>query len=405
MNCVEARKHFAALLDHSRDERLRKVNDHVTACSRCTEELADLAACHRLVAALPPVEAPVGFTARVMAEVRETAHRPSLWERLFSTIPKLPLQATAVVVIAVLAGFIYQKESGHREWTTSVPPAGPLQKQDEADKLPPGADGAPAAELKMQESDEAGTQEPTVKRSPQTEQPRLFAEPEEQSNIIGGVQPGGRKVAPPPASVNPAKVAPSKPKEESSPANETGSVRQEQSLRLGGAQAKGVPPSAPLRDNDSPAQGGTSAGESPTSASLEERRARSSLDALSSGTAGFVDRELILRLKQPARVDRSTEAASELERSQAGPSPSQAQFKDLDQGRQRTIETGQPQTVWTMIDASQYEGFKKELAGLGNIESELPAPAHKNDVKPADQLRIKLTILPPNYSAQPPSTR
>ncbi|MCE3243244.1 MAG: hypothetical protein K0Q83_3751, partial [Deltaproteobacteria bacterium] len=53
--------------------------------------------------------------------------------------------------------------------------------------------------------------------------------------------------------------------------------------------------------------------------------------------------------------------------------------------------------------ASQYEGFKKELAGLGNIESELPAPAHKNEVKPADQLRIKLTILPPNYSAQPPT--
>jgi len=92
-----------------------------------------------------------------------------------------------------------------------------------------------------------------------------------------------------------------------------------------------------------------------------------------------------------------------LERSQAGPSPSQAQFKDLDQARQRAIETDKPQAIWVTIRAGQYEGFKKELAGLGNIESELQAPAHKNELKPADQLRIKVTILPPNYSAQPPT--
>ena len=407
MNCVDAQKHFADLLDHTREERLRKVNDHVAACTGCTEKLAELAACHRLVAALPPVEAPVGFTARVMAEVRETAHRPSLWERLFLTIPKLPLQAMAVVVIGILAVFIYQKESRQPEWTTKVTPASPLQKQDEADKLPPAGSGTPAAESKVQESDEAGAQERGVKRSPQTEQPRLLAEPEEQSNIIGGVQPGVRKAAPPPASVNPAKVAPSKPKEESSPADETGAVRQEQSLRPGGAQAKGVPQSAPLRDNDAAAQGETSAGESPASAGLEERRARSSLDALSSGTAGFVDRELILRLKQPARIDRSTEASSELERRQAEASPSQADFKGLDQGRQRAIETGQPQTVSAIIDASQYDGLKKELAALGNIESERPAPAYRNDAvsKSSNQLRIKVTILPPLPSAELPSSR
>jgi hypothetical protein len=95
----------------------------------------------------------------------------------------------------------------------------------------------------------------------------------------------------------------------------------------------------------------------------------------------------------------------ELERPQTQPrsSPVEGEFKELDQAQQRAIATDQPQTIWVTIRASQYEGFKKELAGLGNIESELPAPAHKNEVKPADQLRIKLTILPPNYSAQPPT--
>ncbi|HET7394644.1 MAG TPA: hypothetical protein VFK25_12675 [Candidatus Binatia bacterium] len=395
MNCVEARKYFADLLDHSRDERLRKVNDHVTACARCTEELADLAACHRLVAALPPVEAPLGFTARVMAEAHKTAHRPSLWERLFSTITKLPLQATAVVVIGILAVFVYQKESRQPEWTTRIPPASPLQKQDEADKSPPAGGGVPAAESKVQESDESGAQERGVKRSPQTEQSRSRsrAEPEEQSNIIGGVQPGARKAAPPPASVNPAKVAPSKPKEESSPAGETSSVRQEQSLRLGGAQAKGAPPSAPLRDL-------------PSSAGLEEKRAASSLDALSSGTAGFVDRELILRLKHPARNDRSTGTPSELERPHAEASPSQ-RFEDLERGREGAIRTGQPQTVSAIIDAGQYDGLKKDLASLGNIESERPEPAYRNDAvsKSSNQLRIKVTILPPLPSAELPSSR
>ncbi|HEX6174614.1 MAG TPA: hypothetical protein VF089_11420 [Candidatus Binatia bacterium] len=389
MNCVEAQKHFADLLDHRRDERLRKVNDHLTACDRCTEELAALAACQQLVSGLPPVEPPVGFTTRVMAEIRDTVHRPNTWQRLFLGTQKLPIQAAAVILISVLAVFIYQKESRQPEWTTTVPPASPLQKHDEADKLPAAAGGAPAPELKVKESSEAGAQERRVKRSPQTEQLRSRAKPEEQSNIIGGVQPGVGKVAPPAASVNPAKVAPSEPKREASPADETGSVRQEQSLRSGEAQAEGAPSSAPLRD-------------SPSSAGPEEKRARSSFDALSSGTAGFSDRKLILRVKQPARDDSSTERLSELERPDAEASPSQI-FKDLERGRQRAIQTGQPQTIAAIIDASQYDEFKKELARLGKIESEAPAPANEIDVfsKSSGQLRLTITVLPPNSSLQP----
>jgi hypothetical protein len=97
----------------------------------------------------------------------------------------------------------------------------------------------------------------------------------------------------------------------------------------------------------------------------------------------------------------------QLEHPQTQPrrSPAEEEFKELDQAQQRAIATDQRQTIWVTIRASQYEGFKKELAGLGNIESELPAPAHKNEVKPADQLRIKLTLLPPLSSADAPSSR
>jgi hypothetical protein len=403
MNCVEAQKHFADLLDHSRDERLRKVNDHLAACARCRQELAAVAACQRLVSALPPLEPPAGFTSRVMAEVREAAHRPNLWQRLFSSLQvKLPLQVTAVILISVLAVFIYRKESGQRQSITTVPPPSGLQKQAEADKLTPAASPAPALESKVKKPDASGAQESQLNTSTQSEQLRSPAKPEEQSKVFGGIEPDALKAAPPPAPGNPASVVPSQPKEESSPADQAGSVRQEQSLRSGGAQAKGVPPSAPLRDYDTAAKDRPS-GAGSRSASLEEKRARSSLDALNSSTAGFSDRDLILRLKQPPRDDRNTEAATELERRQAGASPSQINFKDLEYGRQRAIQTGQPQTVSTIIDASQYNEFKKELARVGNIESEGPAAAYDSDAlsKSSGQLRITVTILPSNSSLQP----
>jgi hypothetical protein len=260
----------------------------------------------------------------------------------------------------------------------------------------------------VKKPDASGAQETQVNPSFESEQPHLPAKPEEQSKIIGGIDdPGARNTAPPVSGNRSSVTPPPRPKEESSPADQDGSVRQEQSLRSGGAQAKGVPQSAPLHDNDTAAQDRTLDSHSRSSAGLEEKRARSSLDALDSSTAVFSDRELILRLKQPARDDRNTKAASESEHLQAGASPSRTRFKYLDGGRQRAIQTGQPQTVSTIIDASQYDGFKKDLARLGKIESEMPAPAYDIDAlsKSSGQLRITVTILPPLSSAKPSSSR
>jgi hypothetical protein len=403
MNCVEAQKHFADLLDDSRDERLRKVNDHLAACAQCKQEFAALATCQRLVWALPRVEPPAGFTNGVMAEVREATHRPSLWQRLLSLLQvKLPLQVTAVILISVLAVFIYQKESGQRQPIISLPPRNGLPKRAETDKLARPGSPAPALESKMKKPDASGAQESQLNPSTQSEQLRSAAKPEEQNRVVGGIPPDAVKAVPSPGTGHPATAAPSQPTEELSSPDQAGSVRQEQSLRSGGAQAKGVPPSAPLRDYDTAAKDRPS-GAGSRSASLEEKRARSSLDALNSSTAGFSDRDLILRLKQPPRDDRNTEAATELERRQAGASPSQINFKDLEYGRQRAIQTGQPQTVSTIIDASQYNEFKKELARVGNIESEGPAAAYDSDAlsKSSGQLRITVTILPSNSSLQP----
>ena len=154
-----------------------------------------------------------------------------------------------------------------------------------------------------------------------------------------------------------------------------------------------VPQSAPLHDNDTASQDRTLGGHSRSSAGLEEKKARSSLDALDSGTAVFSDRDLILRLKQTARDDSKIEASSELEHFQAGASPSRTRFKDFDGGRQRAIQTGQPQTVSTIIDVSQYDGFKKELASLGKIESEMPAPANEIDARTVRRMARIFLVL------------
>jgi hypothetical protein len=411
MNCVEVEKYLGNLLDHSLDrERVRQINDHLTACSRCSEELAALAECQRLVSGLPPVEPPAGFTSRVMAEVREAAHRPTLWQRLsLSLQTKLPLQATAVVLITVLAAYIYQKDSRQREPATTAQLATPFRSPNETDKLPPSAAQAPAVESKRQNSDEAGAPERRLKSSAPPEQPRSLPEPEEQSKIIDGVQPGAPAAG---LSNEPGRSLASSPLEkQSSGASEAASPRLEQALPSTEAHAPPASAAVPQFDKGGSFKDAAPAANHSSPSALREKRA-TSLDAVKSGrtiAALPADHELTLRLKEPARDNETAAAPLELERPQAQPrpSPARAEFKDLDQARQRVIKTGQPQTVWATIAGSEYDGFKRELAGLGSIESELPAPAHKNDAvsKSSYQLRIKVTILPPLSSAEPPSNR
>ena len=409
MNCAQAEKNFAALLDDSLDhERLHEIKEHLDACSRCSEELSGLAESQRLVSALPPVEPPLGFTTRVMAQVRETAHRPTLWQRLFLSFPtKLPLHATAVVLISVLAAYLYQKESRYRDAARTAPPASSFETREETDSPPSSSAQSPRLESKVQVAKETGAQGRREERSSAPEQPGSFSESEERNKTIDRVQPGAAATAPTRNHPNSALTAP-QPNEKSSSGDKAASARLEESLPSAKAQAKGVPQPGPFHNHDSALSDFTPAAKSPASDAVGESRA-SSLDARRSAPALASDQELTLRLKEPVRDDKNAAAPPQLERFQAEPqaSPSRTTFKDFDGARQRAIQTGQPQTVSAIIDASQYDGFKKELASLGKIESEKAAPANEIDAlsKPSAQLRITITILPPNSSAQPPSTR
>src|SRR6266436_7659577 len=157
MNCEEVQKQLSDLLDKSLDiERAQEIQDHLAACSPCSAEMASLAEYQHLVSNLPTIEPPVGFTAGLMAKIREAVQPPTLWERLFLPLQiKIPLQATAVVLIASLAAYIYQKEPLQRESVVSIQPERSFRKPKEADKLAPAIAQAPRADSKTEVTEQA----------------------------------------------------------------------------------------------------------------------------------------------------------------------------------------------------------------------------------------------------------
>ena len=400
MNCAEVQKYLSDFLDKSLDnERARAIEDHLAACSRCSEEMASLAECQRLVSSLPAVELPLGFTNRVMARVREAANPPSLWERLFLPLQiKIPLQATAVVLITVLAAYIYQKEPLQRESVVAVQPESSFREQNETDRL--ASSVAPAPNSK--------TKEVAEETKPRVQESR--PKPEEQDNAPGTARPQDQVRSP-------ATLSPVPLQEKSSAASEAASPRREQSSSSRESQSKEALTPTPPPEKQILSKDTVSAAKSSFSPEARERSAASSLDPLRSGTVVGVavpaDHELAIRLKEPVRDDKAmgerlaSGGAQAVRRSLT----SQEEVKSLDQARQRAIQTGQSQTVWVTIARNQYELFKKELADLGNIEVESSTPDRNNDAiaKSSDQLRIKVTILPPLPSGNPvpsqPSSR
>ena len=413
MNCEEVQKYLSDFLDKSLDnERAQAIEDHLPACSRCSEEMVSLAECQRFVSSLPAVELPLGFTNRVMARVREAAHPPSLWERLF--LPhriKIPLQATAVILIAVLAAYIYQKEPRQRESVVAVQPESSFKEQNETDRLAPSVAQAPTADSKTKAVvEEIKPRVQEFKDSAQLREPQSTSKGEEQNKGIAGGQHDTAATSDVENQVrSPATLSPTPLQRKSSAASEATSLRPEQSSPSGGVQAKGPLAPVPQTEKENVSKHAAAAGKFLLSPEARERSTPSSLDPLRSGAVAEVTLpaayELAIRLKEPERDDKAMgdRLASGEAQAERRSLTSQEEAKNLDQARERAIQTGQAQTVWITVAGNQYDLFKKELAGIGNIDAEFSTPVHKNDAvaKSSDQLRIKITILPPLASENP----
>jgi len=82
--CEEIQAKLSDYLEGSLDSgNHRAVEDHLYLCPICLAEADALTDSIKGVASLPSVDPPPGFTQKVMAQVREEATRPSLWERMF----------------------------------------------------------------------------------------------------------------------------------------------------------------------------------------------------------------------------------------------------------------------------------------------------------------------------------
>lgn len=178
MNCDQVQKHLSEYLDKRLDEAKRlAIDDHLADCPLCLSETKRLSDGIKRVAALPKIEPPAGFSQQVMARIRKEA-QPTLWETLFQPLQiKLPLHATALLLVVGLAVYLYQADepiqkeialSGPSESTPPVPQSAPAepksidpQREASAPASSPPASPPPAQQLEERETrtQEAGRPE------------------------------------------------------------------------------------------------------------------------------------------------------------------------------------------------------------------------------------------------------
>ena len=123
MSCHDARESLTAFLDEALapDERQR-VAQHLEGCPECRRELARLEQTVALLHRVEPVRAPVGFVDAVTA-----AARPRPWYRRVAAavfLPfsvKLPAEATALVMVALLAVYVFERTPALRESARTQP--------------------------------------------------------------------------------------------------------------------------------------------------------------------------------------------------------------------------------------------------------------------------------------------
>jgi hypothetical protein len=360
MNCEETGLQLSEFLDRTLDgDYLRNVREHLAGCRRCSEELAGLAECRRLVSSLPVVESPVGLVMRVMADVREAAHRPGILQRLFPPVRfKMPLQAAAVVLIGILSVYLYQNNDAGNSTLAPITPEPVLSVQQGSTKSETVDPPAAPINRPLPNQSKAVSTEPAPAKAPSA-----------------------------PAAATPkAGIAES---------------------RLESRQEKFK--SAPI-----PAQGVTSAQESSNfPGDLSGRGLGSSVEALrqpgvrpapfpaerlSLLSEPIPDYELVVRRRPPQRADQATSAGSQdsLQKQSGGVAASKSaearrQAEGSSRGNNSPLEI-----LWFSVPYDRYEQFKKELAAQAIVESEIPIAVKEKEASfIADRpLSIKVTVLP-----------
>ena len=140
MTCPETRELLSAWLDQALDAREgEEVEVHLAGCPDCRHELESLRSTVSLLSRVEHVRAPVGFVNKVMAD----AYPPPWYQRLGRLVflplsVKLPLEAGAMVVIAILGVYLLQSTPEMKDAARPEAPA--VASRPDA---PPAAPPAP----------------------------------------------------------------------------------------------------------------------------------------------------------------------------------------------------------------------------------------------------------------------
>jgi hypothetical protein len=110
MDHAAIRHTLSEYLDNAVSGRERsEIEEHLKACPACGAALMELRKTLDHVKALEEVEPPAWMTQKIMAEVRSAAkEQKNIFQRLFPLRIRLPLQATAVLFLAVTAFTLYR---------------------------------------------------------------------------------------------------------------------------------------------------------------------------------------------------------------------------------------------------------------------------------------------------------
>jgi negative regulator of sigma E activity len=110
MTCHDAREQFSALVDDALAADGRAALDaHLATCADCRRELQRFRDTVSLVRGVAPVRAPAGFVDRVLEAARPVSWPRRLVRGLFLPWPvKLPMEAAAVVLVAVGVALVYR---------------------------------------------------------------------------------------------------------------------------------------------------------------------------------------------------------------------------------------------------------------------------------------------------------
>jgi len=144
MTCKEIEDLLPGMIDGALPETEKKrIEAHLETCASCRKAFADLRMSDERVKSLEEVEPPPWLKTRVMARVREEAgQKEGFLKKFFYPLHiKVPIQALATVLIAVVAWNVYK--TGDTEFRQMAPPLTTVREVPQV-LAPPGPAAGPA---------------------------------------------------------------------------------------------------------------------------------------------------------------------------------------------------------------------------------------------------------------------